>query len=195
MKTETLCGKKFSPGTVEDANFFGDVASQCPTCGRKLYAEDDAVHDGYRGSPHAHNGAGSSGLADHHFWLVCPECADCACTLCKTGLTEDELDRVVDYHFLTWASEARGAGYTYPDIRAVYEYEVEGGFLYLKEDGGFARSEDFIPEIGVKVRLPVGKRRTYTWVNTKNYDKEKVDGLDWTSLDDDEFDDFAPLGV
>jgi hypothetical protein len=56
-------------------------APRCPTCGRELDAEE-LRHDGYSGSAHAHDGAGSMGLAAHHHCLVCEVCSQCDCEVC-----------------------------------------------------------------------------------------------------------------
>lgn len=45
----------------------------CPNCGTTLFEDTDLAHDGYMGSPYAHNGRGSLGLARHHYYFVC-EC-------------------------------------------------------------------------------------------------------------------------
>lgn len=46
------------------------ATTTCPNCGRHL-DEENLTHDGYMGSPHAHNGAGSYGLGRHHHYFVC----------------------------------------------------------------------------------------------------------------------------
>lgn len=43
----------------------------CPECKRTLFEDEDLTHDGYMGSPYAHNGRGSYGLARHHYYYVC----------------------------------------------------------------------------------------------------------------------------
>lgn len=48
----------------------------CPSCGNTLFEDQDLAHDGYTGSPYAHNGRGSYGLARHHYYWVC----DCGWT-------------------------------------------------------------------------------------------------------------------
>jgi len=42
----------------------------CPKCSAYLDNEN-LRHDGYLGSPYAHAGAGSYGLARHHYYFVC----------------------------------------------------------------------------------------------------------------------------
>lgn len=56
---------------------------RCAKCGCELDPEEDAYHDGYRGSPHAHGGAGSYGLAAHHY-VFSPWCSACldSCERC-----------------------------------------------------------------------------------------------------------------
>jgi len=44
----------------------------CPNC-KTLLDEENLIHDGYRGSSSAHNGAGSYGVGRHHYYHVC-EC-------------------------------------------------------------------------------------------------------------------------
>lgn len=91
MKQRTLedfitpCGLRF--GWQANDLLIRSIGNHCPNCGHSL-AEDYAniVHDGYHGSPHAHDGAGSLGLALHHYFIVCPECATraekCECEAC-----------------------------------------------------------------------------------------------------------------
>jgi hypothetical protein len=56
---------------------FGDRPT-CNACGCELDPETDTHHDGYRGSPHAHNGRGSYGLSSKHyvFSVLCECCRE-----------------------------------------------------------------------------------------------------------------------
>lgn len=55
---------------------FGDRPT-CNACSCELDPETDCHHDGYRGSPHAHNGRGSYGMGSHHFVFgeLCESCS------------------------------------------------------------------------------------------------------------------------
>lgn len=50
----------------------------CNACGCELDPETDCHHDGYRGSEHAHNGRGSTGLSAKHFVFgaLCERCSE-----------------------------------------------------------------------------------------------------------------------
>ena len=76
METTTKCGKVYA---VQLRSHGSRMA--CPTCG-KLIDEESVAHDGYRGSSHAHDGAGSYGLAAHHYYAVCQACSECDCEVC-----------------------------------------------------------------------------------------------------------------
>lgn len=54
------------------------VRPTCNACGCELDPETDCHHDGYRGSPHAHNGRGSYGNGSHHYIFseLCERCRD-----------------------------------------------------------------------------------------------------------------------
>jgi hypothetical protein len=62
--------------TVRDYEF-GERPT-CNACGCELDPEYDAHHDGYKGSPYAHDGRGSYGMSSKHFVFgeLCTNCAE-----------------------------------------------------------------------------------------------------------------------
>lgn len=104
----TPCGRQFG--------WQKDIANvNCPNCGY-FFREYDFTHDGYPGSLSAHDGAGSSGLADHHYFAVCPTCRDCDCDVCREKEMEDSKS---------------------PEEKILEELNVCGGFIcYMAGDNG-----------------------------------------------------------
>lgn len=68
--------------TIKDLK--AGATPKCKKCKKALDEETDVYHDGYKGSPHAHGGAGSTGLASHHFVFseLCVSCRE-DCSLCE----------------------------------------------------------------------------------------------------------------
>jgi hypothetical protein len=142
-----------------------DVGTQhCPTCG-KVLDEEHAVHDGYSGSPYAHGGIGSTGMANHHFFLICEDCSTCDCELCqKYKNCEDvELARVLD--------------------QLIDDCNLYGGYLcryHNTSTGQYSYSViDYIPdECFVLLPVSAGNWRDWAWFSA-NENRDYAEGINW----------------
>ena len=116
----------------------------CRRCGNPLSVEEDTYHDGYRGSPYAHNGRGSYGEGPKHY-LFRRLCCDCE----QTSVAP--LRQILRYNFQT---EWLACGHTHP---TPYNWwgSVRPGRSRRCKKCRVCLPLDFDPNPGVEVKNPV----------------------------------------
>jgi hypothetical protein len=152
----TLCGREYG---WRKSNYSDDITI-CPTC-RGPICEDDEVHDGYRGSVHAHAGSGSLGLAAHHYFSICSSCSDCSCRTCR------------DPHSSSGLRQAVKDINEYGGVIVRFSDERDGDYSYKQLD------TDINNPYG-EVLVPVIGKQGWVWIEDHDFmSRTDLGSLNW----------------